>query len=298
MKPLFKSSTRLTGLAITVLTSLALGNSGHAKNVDPKHLDGELLLTTDDHHFVVRTDKYFFRINRAKLDADLQRRLEQAAFAHAKARFDTPDDSIELRWPTVLPTGKSSLKALEREVPDMVQIFGDKIAVKGKLALSFNDEHFLVQSDGKLYRLDRKSLSADVNQSLAKASIGDKVNLTVDLASAQHVGTLIDSSIKADEPSARMPASVAQADRTQEDAITYGKGMLRIVGTLVHSFNTPLVIIQVKDTYLQLKRDGLIFTDGTKSADIEKPGRHVNVQAPLHAVDFIWRYEPQSQEPR
>lgn len=290
MKPLLKSSARLTGLAVTVLTSLALGNSGHAKKAEPRHLDGELLLTTDDHHFVVQTDKYFFRINRAKLDADLQRRLEQAAFAHAKARFSTPGDSIEFRWPTVLPPGKSSLKELEREVPDKVQVLGDKIAVKGKLALSFNDEHFLVQSDGKLYRLDRKSLSADLNQSLAKTPIGDKVNLTVDLASAQHVGTLIDSS--------RMPASVAQADRTQDEAITFGKGMLRIVGTLVHSFDTPLVIIQVKDTFLQLKRDGLVFTDGTKPADIEKPGRHINVQAPLHAVDFIWRYDPQSQEPR
>ncbi len=290
MKPLLKSSARLTGLAVTVLTSLALGNSGHAKKAEPRHLDGELLLTTDNHHFVVQTDKYFFRINRAKLDADLQRRLEQAAFAHAKARFSTPGDSIELRWPTVLPPGKSSLKELEREVPDKVQVLGDKIAVKGKLALSFNDEHFLVQSDGKLYRLDRKSLNADLNQSLEKTSIGDKVNLTVDLASAQHVGTLIDSS--------RMPASVAQADRTQDEAITFGKGMLRIVGTLVHSFDTPLVIIQVKDTFLQLKRDGLVFTDGTKPADIEKPGRHVNVQAPLHAVDFIWSYDPQSQEPR
>lgn len=291
MKPLNRIEKGLARLMFSVIALVSLvGSSSAADRSTMKHLDGVVLLSTDDQHFVVQTKDYTFRIDKSKLSPELQDRLNKASLSQAEASFDAPHGAIELRWPTFLAAGPGDLKKLERDSPDKVQIIGDKISVKGVLSMSFSDSHFLVQSEDKLYRLDRSLLSSDIRQSLEKKAVGDKVNLTLDLESAKQVGTLTDFPPGAGNDADRVPASVRRPVPSNDESVTFKKGTLRIVGTLVHSFNTPLVVIQVKDTFLQMRRDGLVGVEGTTPADYEKPGRVVHVQAPLQAVDFVWSY--------
>lgn len=236
------------------------------------NIKGRVHATTDDSHFVMQTEKFFVRINRSKLSPEMQKQLLKASLANVETEVAPPVDAIDLKWPTVQIHHQSELQELTLNEPEYFRVLGEKVQLRGTVGFSTDSSLILILSGLQLYQLKGETLSQAQATYLKSKNIGDSINLTVDLGKAQRVGSF-----------QQLPATSGEPEKP--DRFLTSKETFEIVGTLVHSFSDPLVIVQVDTTFFQLKKSLL------PKGELDSPGKTVDFKAPMSAIDFVWSYE-------
>ncbi len=271
-----KQSTLVTATSVAILSiTTAVGPTASSAERLP-NIKGRVHATTDDSHFVMQTERFFVRINRSKISPEMQNRLLKASLANVETEVAPPADAIDLQWPTVQIHDQGELKELKINEPEYFRVMGDKVQLRGTVGFSNDSSMFLILSGVQLYQLTGETLSEAQAAYLKSKTIGDSINLTMDLGKAVSVGSFQQPPGTASEPQ-------------KPDRFLAGRDTFEIVGTLVHSFSDPLVIVQVEKTFIQLKKS-LVPKEALGS-----PGKTVEFKAPMSAIDFVWSYEQASR---
>lgn len=253
-------------ILLVALASAACQKAWSAESAP--NIKGRVHATTDDTHFVLQTEKFFVRINRSKIPIEMQQRLLRASLANAVTEVSAPGEAIEQTWPTV-EVRKNEIQNLKVAAPELLRVIGDKVQLRGTVEYSTDASQFLILSGQRLYELKTKDLSPQQVSYLNARNVGDDINMTLSSKDARRVGTI------------QQPPPV-NGSAIPNDFYLEDNGEIHLVGTLVHSFSDPLIIVQVENAFFQLLKSRL------PPGDFDSPGKTVEIKAPMSAIDFVW----------
>lgn len=263
-------------LLVICLVSI-VGFSADSKNSDQALIAGVAIHTFEDSHYVIQTDRYFFRVEKSKLTPDVRTELDRAVQESRWRGFAIPHQAISDAWPVSPSPDDAAVrfsKTNSTRRQDHIIRQGDQVEIAGTVAISFQASHYIFLSNGKLYLILKSALSEKENKQFEKLSIGEPAELSIPAKSLRYAGRF---SVPVD--------STRVADIARPEGASTNHGHLTISGVVLLSFSDPLVLVRANQIYFQLKR---AMIEDPVSGNLNRPGSFVKVRAPIEAVDFVW----------
>jgi hypothetical protein len=148
-----------------------------------------------------------------------------------------------------------------------------QVSLRGNTAFSFSEAFFLIQVNDGVYQIRKSALSSEQIEHLTKAGAGGEVDISIPTKA-------VDLAWSFKQPVIRKTASVENTDK-----VKMGKSEVGLIGTVLYSFDEPLVLVQSNDVIYQIQRK--MISTATPAA-FDNPGSKVQLTTPIEAVQFVW----------
>lgn len=274
-----KLATSVKGLTVLLLLSITLGAVGKG-TPDNIPLKGRSLFSFAPDYFLVQTERYIFKIKRANLPPNSQFLLENASTQGNVIQVNVPRRSVEFLWPTRpynnLEDTAQKYHAMTTRLGSQARLHDGRLILNGQSKLSFSGEYYLVEVDDAIYQLKKAALLPGQSTRLEQIGPGGRVDIVVPREALQSAWSL------KTEPG-------PQLQRQLNDEIAISEKVIKIRGTVLYSFNDPLVLVQSRGYIFQIRKNR-IATKTPQLLDI--PGSKIRLSAPIEAIEFSWFTEP------
>lgn len=249
----------------------------HAATNSSVLLNGNALFSFTTEHFFLQTDRYVYKIRKDVLPSQLIDRLDEASLQNELVHVSIPRSAIVFLWPAKLEksrgSGERDFTKLAKDLKSSVQTKNGQVTLTGSIALSFSEGSFLVEVDSAVYQIKKSALTSTQLLQLSGIGIGGRVTATVPQNAIE-----LSWSFRQQPNRKRVTIQIPDGVRTSE-------GEVLVSGTVLYSFNDPLVLIQSDEVIYQMDRS--LLTTQTPDA-LNVPGSKIQVTAPIAAVQFAW----------
>jgi hypothetical protein len=240
-------------------------------------ITGKALFSFTMDYFFIQTDRYVYKIRKAGLSEELQAKLERASLQSELVQVPIPRAAIDFLWPANFDRAPDrrpiEFQKLASDLKSEVKTGDGQVKLTGTIALSFSEGFFLVEVNKAVYQIRKSALTEAQVKQIAGTGVGERVSTTVPVSAIDLSWSFSDS------PDRR----VAAAEIPDEAKVNHGEVSLK--GTVLYSFNDPMILIQSDDVIYQMDRDSV--KTGTPDA-LNRPGTKIKLTAPVEAVQFMW----------
>lgn len=240
-------------------------------------LQGKSLFSFTPDHFILQSDKYFYKISKNGLSVDLVAKLEKSALNNENITVQIPNKKIDYIWPAVFSGSGAKSTAVyattAAELAAEVTENNGRVQLKGNLILSFSEPYYLIQVNNSIYQLKKSALSNTQIKELQKINLGGRINLSVSQSAVSYTWNF------------KQDVSRNIASLEEPDEILTNKSYMTLKGTVLYSVNEPIVIIQSSNVVYHIKRKGIV-TKNPKLLDVH--GSKIQLIVPINEVEFFW----------
>lgn len=269
---------------LMMIAALSVGLSGRSyaeERSELVQLAGKSLFSFTQDHFIIETDRYFYKITKKGLSTAMLSKLENATINNESIALKISSRHIEYVWPTVaLGTSccwngksKTDYNATAEEIVAKVAESNGRIRLNGNLVLSLSEPYYLIQVKDAVYQLKKSALTNEQTKELNKVSLGSQISISVHQSAVNYSWNL------------KQNVSRNIASVEERDELSLNKSFMRLKGTVLYSANEPIVIVQSKDMVYHLKRKG-ILTKNPKLLDVN--GSKIQLIVPVNDIEFFW----------
>lgn len=237
---------------------------------DSETIAGEVLLSFEDPHYLVQTDKYIIRLRDSALGESERQQLKRL---NSFIVLEVPQAAVDLIWrvtpePAIDNSGIQNYSIAPRNefVGDpQVKAAAGRVALKGKLLASADNKHLIIQSGSYLFRI--------------KADEAGNLQPGKEWVDVKMPASAVEFTWNTKQPS--------KGGRTlpQADVVKTMDGYLQVKGKLLTSFSKPHYLVQAKGHVFQLSAEGFSATQIKK---LKNAGSHVSLIVPSEAVMAAW----------
>lgn len=244
-------------------------------------LEGKSLFSFTQEHFIFQTDKYFYKISKKGLPAEKIKKFENATISNANIKMTISSHQINQVWPVATPgnsccwsgISKTDYNSTVNELVTGITENSGKINLVGKLTLSFSEPYYLIQVNDEIFQINKSVLTKIQQDELNTKIFGSQVSLSIPKQAISYSWSF----------KQEVSRNIASAD--EEDEILLNKSFMNLKGTVLYSANEPVVIIQSKNMFYQIKRAGILMKN-PQSLDVN--GSKVQLIVPVKDIDFFW----------
>ena len=267
---------QIAKLVVFMCSVLLLKNEVKAHNNEMIHLRGKPLFSFTQDHFIVETDKAYYKIAKKGLPSSLLSKLEKSVISNKEIEFEIAQNKIDYSWPVSEPIETIAQLVPQNETLSLQSDSNNKdgqMTLSGNLVNSFIDDEFLVQTQDTIYELKKSDLSKDQINELAQIKPGGRVHLSIPQTAVHHSWGF--------KPQAsRTVASIEEPDTTLKN-----KTYMELTGTILYSANPETVAVQSKNSIYHLKRQSIVTE---KPSLLDSYSSKVKLIIPTRDVEFTW----------
>lgn len=163
--------------------------------------------------------------------------------------------------------------AVEKEEP---------IRLRGKSLFTFEQDHFIFETDKAYFKIDRKGLSKGLLNKFENSTLNDKE---------------IEFEISSKKLKYSWPVTISTDDSNLQivnnnktvTSINEKNGLLNLEGKLMVSFSDEDCLIQVKDTVYQFKKS-VLTQNQNEQLRLANIGSNVKLSIPKESVNYSWSF--------
>lgn len=232
-------------------------------------IQGKSLFTFTSDHFVIQSDKYFYKVSKIGLPPATQFKLENSTGNGELISVDIPRSKIEYSWPNLHSAYDGRFAAAQEEP----KAEDGQIILNGSLQLSFSDEYFFIQAQDSVYQVKKSALSEKQIRSLLQTNTNTRIIIAIPHEAIQGAWSFKQN----------LSRNIASVD--VPDSFEVVNSILTLNGIILYSANDGFVTVQSGARIYQLKRIGI----STKQPELlNVPGSKVYLTLPVANIEAHW----------
>lgn len=264
-------------LVVFLCSVLLFKQEVSAEKSDRIQLYGKPLFSFTQDHFIIETDKAYYKISKKGLPAPLLTKLEKSLINNKQIEFEIAQNKIEYSWPVVNSMSDSNRSTVHDVVSNEPSVIKDvktgQLTLNGHFVSSFVDGEYLIQVNDTIYQIKKSNLPDSQVHELNKLSQGEDVHIFIPQESVHYSWSF--------KPQAsRMMASIEEPDATSKN-----KTYTELTGTILYSANPATVAVQSKNSIYHLKKQSIV-TEKPSLLDVHSS--KVKLIIPNQDIEFSW----------
>lgn len=236
-------------------------------------ISGTVLYSFSESHCLVQTKTHVFRIRREKLTEAEIKLLKNVG---SNIVISVPRQSIDMAWRFAEPSSRTMASAVQvaPALADEVKSNGNLLQLRGKPMASFDEAHYLVQSNRYVYRIRQADLDEATRAKLA--SVGSHVQFRVPAKSVDFAWAL-------DGETRTFPRAPSLQEAPDEFRRSGDSVFIR--GRLLPSLHEPHYLIQTDQRIYMIQQNTI---SKAEQEMLSKVGSQVSVSVPAEKIEMSW----------
>lgn len=263
-------------LVVFLCSVLLFKQDANAEKSERIQLYGKPLFSFTQDHFIIETDKAYYKIAKKDLPANLLTKLEKSLINNKQIEFEIAQNKIEYSWPVANTMTTAAQDVVSNEPSVVKDAKTGQLTLNGSFVSSFADGEYLIQANDAIYQLKKSDLSDSQVQALNKLSQGEDVHVSIPQEAVHYLWSF--------KPQAsRMIASIASIE--EPDATFKNKSYTELTGTILYSANPATVAVQSKNSIYHLKKQSIVTE---KPSLLNVHSSKVKLIIPNQDIEFSW----------